>query len=257
MIITILLILGLITGSFISALSSRLEKPKTMIADRSRCTKCKHQLGFWDLFPIFSYLFLQGKCRYCKKPISPRYPLLEIFTTLVFILPAILTPDIELYQLILYLLISIILISIFIIDFETMYIPDYLAYTGIFVALAWAVLQYTVEGQNYLYLLLGPLIGGGIFLILVLASREKWMGGGDIWIGVILGLLLAYPLIIVNLFLSFIIGGIIGLVLLLLKKAKRKTEIPMGPFLILGFYIAYFWGQQILDWYLSYTFLNI
>ncbi len=252
--IYILSILGLIFGSFVSALSSRYEKPKTMLQERSKCPNCKHQLGFWDLFPILSYVCISGKCRYCKKKISLRYPLIEIFTLLVFIAPGIITPEIEAYKLVIYLILSILLISIFVIDLETMFIPDYLVYTGVFVALVWAVLQYTMEGQNIIYLLLGSLIGGGVFSILVLISKEKWMGSGDIGIGLILGLILSFPLIIVNLFLSFIIGGITGAVLLLLKKANRKTEVPLGPFLIFGFYITYFWGQNILDWYLSYIY---
>jgi len=255
MLYIVLIILGLIFGSFISALSARFKKPKSMLQGRSKCPKCKHNLGFWDLFPIFSYLLLGGRCRYCKKNISLRYPLIEIFTLLIFISPAIIIPSIELYQLILYLVISIILISIFIIDLETMYIPDYLIYIGAFVALVWAVLQYVVEGQNHINLLLGTLIGGGVFLILVVVSREKWMGSGDIGIGIILGLILAFPLILVNLFLSFFVGGIIGLLLLIFKKANRKTEVPLGPFLILGFYITYFWGQNILEWYLDFIYI--
>ena len=250
-----LIILGLICGSFISALSARYEKPQTMFTERSKCPKCKHTLGFWDLFPIFSYIFLQGKCRYCKKPISLRYPLIELATVIIFLLPAIFKSGFSNYELILYLLISIILITILVIDLETMYVPDYLIYIGIFVGLVWSVLEYCLEGQNYINLSLGPVLGGGVFLILVLVSREKWMGIGDIGIGTILGLILAYPLILVNLFLSFLIGGIIGLGLILTKKATRKTKIPLGPFLIFGFFLTYFWGEAILNWYLSFIYL--
>ena len=246
----ILILIGLVAGSFITALSKRFEKPKSMLDDRSRCLKCNHQLAAWDLIPIFSFVFLLGRCRYCKKKISWRYPLIELFTTILFILPALLKPYLPIYELVLYLILTIILVSILVIDLETMHVPDYLLYLGIFVALIFAVLKYILEGQNILDLLLGPSIGGGVFLFIVLLSREKWMGAGDIGIGVILGLVLAYPQILVNLFLSFTIGGIVGLFLLLAKKAKMKTEVPLGPFLIFGFFLAYFWGAKILESYL-------
>lgn len=251
----LLIVLGLILGSFISALSARFEKPKSMLTERSKCPKCKHELGFWDLFPILSYIFLHGKCRYCKKPIPIKYPLIEIATATLFVLPVIFKPNIQTYELVFYLIITVILVTIFVIDLETMYVPDYLVYIGIFASLIWAVLQYYLEGRNYLDLLLGPVIGGGVFLIIVLLSREKWMGSGDIGIGAMLGLTLAYPKILVNLFLAFTIGGIIGLYLMLIKKVPRKTEVPLGPFLIFGFFITYLLGEQILNWYLSFIYL--
>lgn len=248
LILIILIIAGLIAGSFINALTFRFEDPKKMLG-RSQCVKCKHTLGFWDLIPVFSFLFLKGKCRYCKKPISIQYPIVELVTAILFV-ALYLYVFTNWYSFILLILISVILISIFIIDLKTLYIPDYLVYSGIVLALVLVLLQYILEGQNLIPPLIGAVVGGGFFLLVVAISKGKWMGTGDIKLGALLGIILGYPLILVGLFSAFAIGGVVGLFLLLRKIKSRKDEIPLGPFLIIGFYIALFFGQTIINWYL-------
>lgn len=246
-----LIILGLIAGSFINALVFRFDKPKKMLG-RSQCPKCKHRLGFWDLIPVLSYIFLLGKCRYCKKPISIQYPIVELATTAIFLLLYLYSFE-NWYSFILLIFASIILISVFIIDLRTFYIPDYLIYTGIGLSVLLILLQYIMEGQSLYPHLIGALIGGGFFLIILLVSRGKWMGTGDIKLGLMLGILLGHPQILIALFSSFSIGGIVGLYLLAAKLKSRKDEVPLGPFLITGYFIAVIWGQQIINWY-SYPY---
>jgi leader peptidase (prepilin peptidase)/N-methyltransferase len=204
-----------------NAIIYRLPRGISWYKGRSFCPECKHTLSFWDLLPIASYLLIGGKCRYCHSPIPLRYLLVELFLGVGFVLSPLSNLGI--------LWVSTV---IAIMDWETMLVSDWLV-------LIWGVLtifnvQYSVS--NLYGLLAGAGTIGGIWLI----TKKKAMGSGDIGIATVLGLWLGYPKIINALWLAFVIGGIYGAYLLLTKKAKLKTAVPFGPFLIVGGWIAKF-----------------
>lgn len=254
-------LLGLSMGSFINALVYRIYEKKSLL-DRSECTKCHHKLNFWDLIPIFSFIFLSGKCRYCKTKISWQYPLVEFVTGIIFLLLFIkflLENDFlncELSSLIDFssnFIFSIILITIFIYDLKHYIIPDKVLFTGIIIGVL------TITFKSFYNWSLEPVISHafsmlivfGFFLLLYLISKGKWIGAGDVKFGILLGLIIPWPQNLVMLFISFVLGAIIGLILLLLKKKKLKEKVPMGTFLVAGTFITIFLGDIILNWYLN------
>ena len=232
----IIFLFGLAIGSFLNCLIYRLEHNQSFLRGRSYCPHCRHQLDLWDLIPVLSFLILRGKCRYCQQKISWQYPLVEIFTGLIFLL-------IINYQLsIINFIIAPFLIIIFIYDLKHYIIPDKIIYPAILIA---AIFNFT----NWL----SALGAAAFFLIIVLVSRGKWMGVGDIKLGFLMGLLLDWPSVLIALFLAFMTGAIIGIGLIISGKKSLKSEVPFGPFLVFGTFIALFFGQRIIERYLQLT----
>ena len=245
-------IIGLIIGSFLNVVILRFDDLKTIFSVRSHCPKCKKDLAWYELIPFFSYVALWGKCRTCKKDISIQYPLVEAGAALIFVL---MYWKFNLsWELLVYLMISIILIIIFVYDILHKMIADILVWICLVIWVIWLVIDYFFIGHSLAYLLnslYGALILGGLLAILVIVSREKWMGAGDIKLGVLLGAMVGFPIVIFSLFATFVVGGILGLILITLKKKSMKDQIPFAPFLILGAWIAIFWGEKIVSWYLG------
>jgi leader peptidase (prepilin peptidase) / N-methyltransferase len=244
---------GVSVGSFLNCLIYRLsvdEIPK----GRSYCPKCKHTLSYKDLIPVFSYLFLLGKCRYCKKKISLEYPLVEILTGISFLGIFLFTGvSAELPYL---LIVAFFLILIFIYDLKHYIIPDFSTFS--LVGVSFAYLLYNSFLENNFSLLYGGLLSAlfvfFFFFSLFYFTKGKGMGFGDVKFVIFMGLFLGFPKILVGLFLSFFFGAIIGIGLILLKRKKMKSQLPFAPFLIVGTLIAYFYGERIIDIYLSYAF---
>ena len=264
-------VFGLIIGSFLNAVIYRIWAKRSFLKGRSFCPYCKHPLSWKDLIPLLSFLILRGKCRYCRKPISWQYPLVEISAGLLFVFSwsyiitennflsfNFLPPNGELFSVlslqnllaVFYLLIvSSLLLVIFVYDLKHYIIPDQIIYPAIIIAGIFSFLPLP-EGFNK-FSFLSAVLAAGFFLAIVLISRGKWMGMGDVKLAFFMGLFLGFPKILPALFLSFLIGAIIGTGLILAKKKTLKSEVPFGPFLIIGTFIALFWGKIIIDWYLN------
>lgn len=245
----IIFLFGLAVGSFLNCLIYRLETGQSFLQGRSLCPHCKHQLAFWDLIPVFSFLFLKGKCRYCQKTISCQYPLVEIATGILFVLFfAIRLPLIDIRETGLLIIIPF-LIIIFIYDLKHYIIPDKVIYPAIGIALIFALIH-----SLKLDLLLSALAAAVFFAAILLISRGKWMGAGDIKLAFLMGLVLGWPNILVALFLAFLTGAIIGVALIVFGRKTLKSEVPFGPFLVAGTFLALFLGENIINWYLSLIF---
>jgi prepilin signal peptidase PulO-like enzyme (type II secretory pathway) len=242
---------GLVIGSFLNCVIYRLEVKKGFLGGRSYCPDCKHILSWQDLIPVFSFLILKGKCRHCDKKISIQYPLIELGTGLLFLL-VFWHFGLELIFGF-WILISIFLIIIFVYDLKHYIIPDKIIYPAIIIAMIFRL--FTGYGLLVTGYLLSAFIAAGFFLLIVLISRGKWMGVGDIKLAFLIGLLLGYPNTLLALFLAFLIGAIIGVGLIGLKKKTIKSELPFGPFLILGIYLALFFGEKIINWYFNLFFI--
>ncbi|MEK7504512.1 MAG: prepilin peptidase [Patescibacteria group bacterium] len=209
-------VIGITAGSVANAIIYRLPRGIVWHKGRSICPNCKHNLSFLDLIPVLSFIFLGAKCRYCKKPIPWRYFIVEMLSGLIFLNFGFLG--------FMYWMMLIIAFM----DWETMLVSDWLV-------IIWAILVVLNGGTS----ILGGLVGLGIIGIIWALTRGKAMGAGDIEIAAVLGLWLGFPKIITGLWFAFVIGGIYGAYLLLIKKAGMKSQIPFGPFLLIGGLIAY------------------
>jgi len=242
-------ILGFFVGSFLNVVILRLEKKeKGILAGRSRCVHCKKNLRWFELIPLASFIVQRGKCLFCKKPISWQYPLVEFCTGLLF---AFLYWQFALsWRLIFLIPLSSILLILFVSDFRTQMIPDIVVYIGIGIAFLYALVS-SFFSHIFTAPLIGAAIAGGLFALLVYPSHEVWMGKGDVKMGVLAGLLLGFPQILVALFLAFMFGALVGIILLVTKKKNLKSQVPFGPFLITAIFVTIFHGEKILEWYLG------
>jgi len=246
--------LGLIMGSFINCIAWRVYK-KISITGRSFCPKCKHQINWYDNIPLISFLVLKARCRNCKKAISSEYPIVEMVTGLLFVLVLYANPAISDMRSILILirnfLVVVILMIIFIQDFKWYVILDKVSLPSIVLIFLFNILL----GFNWLNLLISGIIGGSFFLLQYIISRGKWIGDGDIRLGVLMGVLLGWPEIILALFLAYMIGAIVSVYLLSRRKKGLKSEVPMGTFLTPATLISLLWGPEIIQWYMSLLYL--
>lgn len=240
----LIFIFGLILGSFLNCLLWRMHKGESFVYGRSYCPSCRHDLSFWDLFPLLSFLFLKGKCRYCKSKISYQYPLVELAVGALFLFVYIQTGiTIEMFFL---WIIMFLFVAIFVYDLRYYIIPDSFILIGIITSFLWIIFS----SWDISYLL--SAIGASLFFFLIwFFSKGLAMGFGDVKLAFFLGLVLGYPNIITGVFLGFLFGAVIGTIMMLLQKKKLKSEIPFAPFLIAGSFVALFWGYDIMELYLS------
>ena len=257
MIYAVLVLLGLCFGSFVNALVWRLHEHKDWVKGRSICVHCKRELAAKDLVPVASWLWLRGKCRYCRKPISAQYPLVETATALLFtgsyiVWPLVLTgSQVAVFALWLVLLVG--LMALLVYDLRWMLLPDKLIIplTGVAAVQALIIILGSSHTLRALVdVALAVAIGGGLFYVLFQVSGGKWIGGGDVKLGGLLGIIAGTPArSLLLIFLAAVLGSLASLPLLASKRLKPKSVIPFGPFLILGVIIVVLFGGQILDWY--------
>ena len=248
MIYFLIFIFGLAIGSFLNVVIFRLGTNESILVGRSHCPKCGAILKWYDLIPALSFLIQKGKCRYCEKKISFQYPIVEIITGFLFVL---ILSKFGLDSLITYylLLISCFLIVIFVYDLKNYLILDKIVFPAIII-----VLFYQVFIGNFLNPFLSALLASGFFLSLVLISKGKWMGMGDVKFAILMGLILGWPNILLALFLSFFSGAIIGIVLILFGKKGLKSQIPFGPFLVGSTILIMLYGEYLNIWYYNLLF---
>jgi leader peptidase (prepilin peptidase)/N-methyltransferase len=234
----------------------------SIIHGRSMCPYCKHQLAALDLIPLFSWIVLKGKCRYCKHPISAQYPIVELLTCFLFVFSYLSWPyNINGLSAVLFIiwLISLVgMIALIIYDLYWLLLPNRIIYPLTVLALAYAIINIIYSHHllsSIINLVAAVLIGGGIFYILFQLSSGKWIGGGDVRLGWLLGLIAGTPSrSILLIFLASLVGTIITLPLLASHRLKRTSTIPFGPFLILGLIITELFGSHILNWYQTALF---
>jgi prepilin signal peptidase PulO-like enzyme (type II secretory pathway) len=247
-------IFGLAIGSFLNCVIYRLERRESFLRGRSYCPHCKHILSWKDLIPVFSFLILKGKCRYCKKKISFQYPLVEFFTGILFVLAIPIYGGRTSIDLIFYWVLTCFLIIIFVYDLKYYLIPDKIIYPAIAIVFLNQILTSNIEHLTS-NLILG-ILPSLFFLAIILISHETWMGFGDFKLSILMGLILGWPKILVSLFFAFFSGAIVGLILIFLKRKTMKSQIPFAPFLVSGTFFAMFFGERIIDWYLNLILLK-
>ena len=252
---------GLCIGSFLNVLIDRLPRGESIFG-RSYCPYCKKKLQWRELVPLFSFILLGRKCSACRKKISWQYPIVEIATGILFLFT---TYNLQLatYNLKSLLLLGCLLfivsslIIIFVTDLKYMIIPNEIIYPAIVVAFLYQFLQLTTHNlqlsdfKPLAVVLLSGILASAFFLFFVLISGGKGMGIGDVKLGFLMGLFLGWSNIFAALFFAFLIGAIIGIGLILAQKKTLKSEIPFGPFLVIGTFIALFWGKELINWYFN------
>lgn len=241
MIIAISVCLGFVVGSFLNVVICRLQTDESFVGGRSHCTRCNKQIRWYDNIPLLSFLVLRGKCRDCKDGISWQYPLVELGTGLIFVLIGWVFFSLENTQTWLltafYLALFSLLIIIFVYDWLTLYIPMVTVWIAIALVIAYNLAMTIVGNVSWNALLSLILSGAGAFLFfyaLVALSHETWMGMGDAYLAFLVGLVSGWPGVLWALTFSFGLGAIVGLALVAWGSKGMKSQIPFGPFLVLG-----------------------
>jgi len=239
------LIIGFFLGSFLFVVAERGGKGKSFVVGRSKCDNCNHVLSWHELIPVVSFLLQRGRCRHCNAKLSLWYPLSELLTGLVLALIFLTTFPLGLVPVILLEVISLCFLTICFSDILYEIIPFPLVVISSITAL---LLIYLASPSELVSHLLSGLGAGLFFLVIFLVTKGKGMGLGDVLYVICMGLLLGFPGIFFGLYLSFVIGAIVSLILVLLKKKKlHGGTVPFGPFLVLGTFIMIIWGKEIVQ----------
>ena len=230
-------------GSFFNVVIHRLPRGESIAFPASHCVHCGVRLSAKELIPFFSYAWQRGRCRHCHKPISLRYPLVELLTALLLGLIWYLRQDAPAVYA--YLAFTSLLIVISFIDFDHFLIPDQLLVAGLGV---WVILQLITPFIPWSHALAGGALAFALMLVIYVLSRGG-MGFGDVKLAGLIGLYLGVSLSLLTLVIAFVLGASIGLALLALGLKKRKDALPFGPFLASGAFLAMVWGPQFITWY--------
>lgn len=254
----VILVVGLAVGSFIGAFTYRFPKGISVAQGRSFCPHCKAKIVWYDNIPILSYLFLGGKCRNCGGKISLRYPAIEGAVALGFLylytfpcspgsyeIACIWNNSLGGAYLPFIFFVFSVLVTIFVIDLESQTIPDSLVFT-LFVTTS--LILILNQNLNLFIHLASGFVAALFLLFLFLITRQKGMGLGDVKLALFAGTFLGFPGSLTWLFASFIMGAIVGLLLILVKKASFGKHIPFGPFLVVSFFIVLVLGDSLLNW---------
>lgn len=244
--ISLLLLIGLIFGSFYNVVGLRVPKKLPFHNDRSFCPTCKQYLHWYELIPVISYLIQGGKCRNCRAHISLMYPIIESLTGFLFMFSYIkIGMEIELVTALLF--ISMLMI-IFVSDITYMLIPNKI----LLFFLPLLVVMRVISPLNPWYdSIIGAVLGFVLIALIILVSQGG-MGGGDMKLFGVLGVVLGWQNTFLTFFIAAFLGAIIGGILMLLNKVEKKQPIPFGPYIVIGALVSYFYGEQILTLYLSF-----
>lgn len=253
--IPLILLFGLAIGSFLNVLIDRLPQGQDVLWTRSRCDHCKKTLRWFELIPLYSWIYQRGHCLRCRSNLSVQYPLVEFTTVAGFIIGYSLFnyPPVgeagSLIQLFAYWLIFSSLLVIFVADFKYMVIPDSMIVVGILGVLIRLIGHISSIGLIWSFIASG--VGASFFFFLLyLVTKRRGMGLGDVKLVFLLGVLLGYPRIIFALYAAFLTGAAVGVILMIGRKKSLKSRIAFGPFLIIGALITLLVSEQLMAlWY--------
>ena len=242
---------GLVIGSFLNVVILRIPIHENITLTRSHCMTCGHTLAWYDLFPLFSYLFLKGKCRYCKEHISIQYPIIEGVNGLLWLTVYLVCGDsMSTLKVVLYCLCSSALLALSVIDWRTQEIPFGI---NVFIFIL-GLIRLITDRENWLEYVLGFFAVSGFLTLLIIVTRllikKDAMGWGDVKLMAAAGLLLGWKLIIIAFFLGCILGSIIHLIRMKVQKGVDHV-LAFGPYLSMGIFITMLWGEQLVSWYLK------
>jgi prepilin signal peptidase PulO-like enzyme (type II secretory pathway) len=249
--IYIIIIFGLIIGSFLNSLIWRLYEGESL-KGRSFCPHCRKKIHWHDNVPVLSFLLLQGRCRYCRKKISWQYPLVEISTALLFVLAYLQVQNnifvLNYLLLARNLLVIAVMTIVFVYDFRWQLVSLVVVVPAIIIFIVFNIFLSFVWWQ----ILVSGLILSFFFLAQYIITRKKGIGEGDIWLGALAGVLLVkFNLLFIMVFLTYIIGSIVALSLILFGQKKWGEKLPLGVFIAIATVITMLYGSSISQWYFS------
>lgn len=237
---------GIVIGSFLNVCIYRIPMHETVVTERSHCMRCGYQLTWYDMIPVFSWLCLGGKCRKCKEPISPQYPIVEATNGILYLL--IFAVCGFKWESIIYCLMASALLVLSVIDWRTYEIPIGI---NIFI-LVLGILHIIIDYHNWLNYVIGFFGISVVLLILFYVSGGRAIGGGDVKLMAAAGVVIGWKLIILAFFIGCIVGSVIHLIRM--KVSGAQKVLAMGPYLAIGIMIATLWGENLISWYLSMMF---
>lgn len=257
----IIFIFGLIIGSFLNCLIWRLYKEESL-GGRSYCPACRKTIAWYDNIPLVSFILLAGRCRNCKGKISWQYPLVELVTAILFLLVYLNNAIVD-YSLLAFLSQSA--------DFYWQLARDYVIIATLLIVLVYDLRWYLISnlvilpalvlvfvfnvilGYSWLTLLFFAALSSGFFLLQFIITRRRGIGEGDIWLGLLLGVVFPYlPSWWLMIVLAYLLGSLVGLILMIQKKKKWSSKLPLGVFLAASAIIVLIYGQPILDYYFAF-----
>ncbi len=241
---------GLVFGSFYNVVGLRIPKKMSVVFPSSHCWACKTNLEIIDLIPVVSYIIHRGKARCCRSTISPTYPIIEFTTAVLFTLTPLLIGWSK--ELIFPLLLISLLIIITVSDIHYQIIPDKVL---LFFLPLFIILKIWIPSDPWWDPIAGMLLGFSLLYLIAVLSKGG-MGGGDIKLYTVLGIILGWKGVLLSFFLASLFGGLFGAIGLVLGKYKRRQAIPFGPFIAMGTLIAYFFADELINWYLQ-TFIFV
>ena len=262
--------IGACLGSFLNVLVDRGQKGKSLLG-WSQCDHCGYRLRWYDNVPVFSFLFLHGRCRKCGQKLSWQYPIVELGMGFLFLAVGYsvgfldLVPTSQSYfdawEILFIILTVFLLAAVFLWDLKYMIIPDELVLAGLLIAFFYSVYQQFSLDVSWLDIcspvvsgLAGSLIVSGFFYLIYFISKKKWIGGGDVKLGLWIGWLSGWQMAYLMLLVAYVLGAAVSVALLALKKKKMNSQVPFGPFLILGCLIVLFWGESVIQWWREIIF---
>jgi prepilin signal peptidase PulO-like enzyme (type II secretory pathway) len=262
MVTLFLFLMGLVWGSFLNVVIFRVSFGQSPLSGRSKCPNCGKKIDWIDNIPLLSFLLLRGKCKKCHKKISFQYPLVELMTGLLFVwwymagssFFVLVGSPWQILQPVFWLVVGMLLLIIFVTDLRFGIIPDVINLLFVSLALFYRVSLISfgkMQSIDLFYGLISAFVLTFFFWFLWWVTKRKGFGFGDVKLAPALGLLLGFPRILICIFVAFVLGSIVGLVLMFLGKKKFGQTIPFGPFLVIGVVIALLWGADIWNWYMS------
>lgn len=235
-------------GSFCNVLVDRLPHGEDVLVTRSHCDFCHTTLSWYELIPLISFFWQRMRCRHCHKTLSWQYPLVELFTAVGFVGISLVwggqSISVFIGSLIVYAMSVVLLVT----DLKYFLIPDVTLVVIGLVGLGQLMILPFSDGLTHLGSALAAFLG---FYILYRGTKGKGMGFGDVKLAGVLGFLLGFPSIVIALYTAFLTGAVVGVILMILGKAKMKTKVPFGPFLIVGAFVASVWGMPLWAMWLN------
>lgn len=241
---TLITVLGAILGSFTTMLIHRLHfDEKGIFGGRSKCQNCKKVLKFWNLIPIFSWIFQKGKCSKCGKKISLFYPLIELTFTIIFFIFA--QKFYGSFELIPLLIASFFCLVLFFYDLRYFEVDDRVVFPAVILAIIWSFFR----DESWTVFFLGAGIGFSFYALQYFCSKGRWVGAGDMRLGLFMGFLLGYEKLLFALLVAYVVGSFIAIFLLLFKNFTRKSALPMGAFLMPSTILFLYAGFELINLY--------
>ena len=235
---------GIVIGSFLNVCIYRIPLGQSLSKERSHCMTCGYQLRWFDLVPLFSWLALGGKCRKCKSPISPQYPIIEGVNGVIYLV--IMAVNGFNMVSILYCLMASALLALSVIDFRTYEIPfGFNVFIGVL-----GLIRVALDWENWSLYVIGFFAVSLFLELLLIVSKGRAIGGGDVKLMAAAGLLIGWKLIIIAFFAGCILGSVIHIIRM--KVSQAEHMLAMGPYLSMGILIAALWGNQFINWYFGF-----